>query len=80
MNRESGDEIEKIKAESELELRNLVFATDIHKGLQIFDKLFGEGSTVMSDEEIESEEMEWVRPSSEEEAQQLLRELQQFMG
>lgn len=79
MNRESGDEIEKIEAESELQLRNMVFATDIHQGLQVFDKLFGEGSNVVSDEYIESEEMEWIQPSSEAEAQQLLKELEIFM-
>lgn len=69
-----------IKLGSEDNLRNAVFAADLHHGLKYYNALFGQDEDIVSDEELESGDIEWIQPESEEEARALMEEMDRVMN
>ena len=65
---------------SEDNLRAAVFSADLHEGLKIYNALFGQESDLVSDDELENGDIEWIRPESEEEARAMMAEIDALMN
>lgn len=65
--------IEENQAKSEAQFKDMVFANNP----KLYEALFGQES--ISDEELETGDFEYIEPQNEEEARELLAELQSFM-